>query len=451
MRELVRAASVLFIALQLATPAGQTALAPFVDPIQGVAHGAGFGLDGNEIVVTAEFIAQTQNVYTQHVLDSANTAQRALYESKRSALDALAIGGTLRRDQQVALYANSLLLDWLIEQVMPSDAARLKVRNHVLISWMERGLGYLGEGQDFALLPSETALFVQVGILAPAAAAAGGVAAPQGAPPADSVLQARETYAKECRKAGVPIPPTWGDAGWMSQGILADPFISVGLNAEVYMFKSVTPKGVCLALPRYGKAPNEPNNSLLGIICMSDGKAPDQIADACFWDNQKDDKTTDIPRTGNFPLNTFFAAGDELDGGQGGTCTACHAGENAYIVHPSDPAFDGILGDIEISTWYKPMVAITWPQNPGPDAGFPKPPAGEKSCRSCHQLPKIEKGLATPAGENYCDAVLKIALDKTMPMAGVRQPLGGPFSTPGYRYKTHNMYLATACADAKKP
>src|SRR5262245_20521228 len=226
MRDLIRVASLVFISLQLAASPDRSALVAFVDPIQGFAHGAGFGLDGKEIVVTADFIAQTQNTYTQHVLDSASTAQSALYQSKRSFLDSLASGATLPRDLQVALYANSLLLDWLIDRVVPSDAARLKVRNHLLISWMERGLGYLGEQEDFALLPSEAALFVQAGILAAGAAAA--VAAPLAvagaAPPPEAdpkVLQARETYAKECRKADVPIPPTWGSAGWVKNGTLA--------------------------------------------------------------------------------------------------------------------------------------------------------------------------------------------------------------------------------------
>ena len=227
----------------------------------------------------------------------------------------------------------------------------------------------------------------------------------------------------------------------MKNGTLADPFISVSLKADVYVFESATPRGVCLALPRHKDAADA-DHELLGIICMGE-QTDTKNANACFWDNQKDKKSTPIPNSGLFPLNTYFAAGQELDGGEGGTCTACHAGETSYVVHPDDPAFNN-LTDIGSGGWYKPMVAASWPQNPGPDAAFPAVPAGEKKCSTCHNLPKIDKSL-TP----YCDSVLALALEKTMPPAGQRAKLGGPFPV-GYRYQTHNMYLAQVCADAKK-
>ena len=91
------------------------------------------------------------------------------------------------------------------------------------------------------------------------------------------------------------------------------------------------------------------------------------------------------------------------------------------------------------------MVAAGWPQNPGPDAGFPMVPAAESECTTCHELPKIDKSLIP-----YCDAVLAPALVKTMPRPPeTRAPLGGPFPG-GYEYQTHNMYLKKVCDDAKK-
>jgi hypothetical protein len=452
MRDLLRLSAALFISLLLgAPPASLSEVVPFEDPIQGTGHGAAFGVNGQPIDVTADFIAQTQAVYTAHVLENASTSQQVLYELKRAYVDALTSGATLPRDLQLGLFAQSLLLDWLIDQVAPADAARLKSRNGMLIAWLRRGLGYMDEGETFTLLPSEEALFVQIGVL-PAAAAAG---------PSDKVLQARETYAKQCRKAGVPIPPTWGKTGagfWNSNGVLGEqpdgslsgaPFISPDKKAEVFVFQSATPKGVCLALPRYAEGADTPIE-LLGIICMGESKA-------CFWDNQLNGESVEIPRVGEFPLNTNFAAGEELEAGAlkgPGICTACHAGENAYIVHPDDAAFQGIA-NLKPTEYYKPMVAPSWPQNLKPNtklAGVPLDKnKGDESCLDCHsagkkqRLPEIVKGLAP-----YCDAVLTNALKKTMPPEGpLQEDPADPTKTTG-PYKKHIDSLMQACADAKK-
>ena len=179
--------------------------------------------------------------------------------------------------------------------------------------------------------------------------------------------------------------------------------ISRTLNAEIYEVQSATPRGVCLALPRYADAATP--IQLLGIICQGI-----DTSNACFWDNQQDKMTLPIDRTGQFALNTTFAAGPELKDGSGGICTACHAGENAYIVHPEDPAF--AIANLAPSAWYKPFkVPAGWPLNPGPNVDLSNLaiPAGERKCTSYHDLPIIEKALATPAGENYCDAVLNTA------------------------------------------
>src|SRR5262249_14470457 len=144
----------------------------------------------------------------------------------------------------------------------------------------------------------------------------------------------------------------------------------------------------------------------LGIICQ--GKVSSK---ACFWDNQLNKVGQPIPRAGEFPLNTSFAAGEELDGGSGGTCTGCHAGENAYIVHPDDLAFD--VPNLQPDNYYAPMVAATWPQNRTPNtklAGVALV-AGDRSCLSCHEqgdagrLPEITAELAVPATDTYCDIV----------------------------------------------
>jgi hypothetical protein len=172
------------------------------------------------------------------------------------------------------------------------------------------------------------------------------------------------------------------------------------------------------------------------------------VASACFWDNQKDKQGVLVPRTGEFPINTNFAAGNELEGGSGGICTACHAGENAFIIHPEEKAFMGIA-NLKPKAYYKPIVAAAWPQNSGPNTKLATVPipAGEESCLECHsagrrlRLPEIIKEIATPPGENYCDAVLPTAINKTMP------PGTGPHPDPDYNM--HNIVLIEMCDVAK--
>jgi hypothetical protein len=434
------------VSLAVALPLAAAVLGPgvFHDPIQGAAHGAVFGSDGKQIAVTTEFIGRAQSIYLARALESATAAQRARFESKRAYLDDLARGATGAADRQGALFARSLLLDWLIDEVAPADAARLRQRNNVLVSLLRRGIGH-PEGAPYRVQPHEEAQLRLAGVLAATAAASA---------PSAEVLQAREAYAKKCRKAGVPLPPTWGKTGggfWNSKGTLADPFISTTLTAEVFEYQSASPEGVCLALPRYGAAPGA-QIELLGIICMGTGivnSSGATVASACFWDNQKDKRGVPFPRTGEFPINTNFAAGEELDGGSGGTCTACHAGENAFIVHPDDNAFKGIA-NLRPKAWHRPIVAAGWPQNPGPNTQLATVPipAGEESCLDCHsagrrqRLPEIVKAIATPPGENYCDAVLPTAINKTMP------PGGGVLPDPDYNM--HNIVLIEMCDVAKK-
>ena len=442
MHRFTRIAGALALVLAVPLAAAVMAARPFNDPITGSAHGAVFGPDGKQFHVTAEFLARALLIYLSHVLDSANAAQRAAYRSKRSYLDDIARGTPA--DVQAALMGRSLLLDWLIDEVGPIDSALLKQRNRIIKFSLQEGVGSAG-GTAYRMQAHEAATFSQIGLSVAALVASG-------TPPSDEVLQAREAYAKKCRKAGVPIPPTWGTtgaAGWTSNGKLATIFISNDKEAEVFVYQSASPQGVCLALPRYFAAPADAPAKLLGIICMGTGVdtgGGNFVSSACFWDNQKDKVGVDIPRTGEFPINTNFAAGPELDGGTGGTCTACHAGENAYIVHPDDPAFGGIA-NLEPKAYYKPIVAASWPQNSGPNttlAGVAVP-AGEKSCLDCHRaknkrrLPEIVKEIATPAGENYCDAVMKNAIAMTMPEGGT--------TFPDPKYKTHTDFLIKTCND----
>lgn len=456
--KLLKALALASILAALATPAVAARPMPLEDPIRFTGHGAAYGPDGRQVEVTAAFIAHAQALYTAQALLAATPVQRARFDYKRSYLTDLSRGAVTGVDRQSALYANSLLLDWLIDEVKPPEAARLKLRNRMLQSWLSQGLGHL-DGQVFVMPAHLRAQVTQAGLAAPAAVAG----------PTAKVMQDRETYAKQCIKSGVPVPPTWGKNGpglWNSRTALSAPFISNALTAELFEYQSAKPEGVCLALPRYAPGAATPIR-LLGIICMGTGvpAGPGKfVSNACFWDNQLDKKTVPVARGVEVPLTVGFAAGDELDGGTGGVCTACHAGENAFIVHPDDAPFIGIK-KLEPKAWYTPLVPAGWPKNPGPNTKLKgvdiSVAPGNSDCLDCHneaskrRLPEIVKQLALgtpPAGkpatpdtdaENYCDAVLIPAINATMP-----QGSAGPFPDPDY--KKHNDFLIAECARVKR-
>jgi cytochrome c5 len=126
-------------------------------------------------------------------------------------------------------------------------------------------------------------------------------------------------YRAECRDAQVPIPPRWGDKDkWVYEGDLNTNFLGLGNPSEVWSFKSIEPKGICVALPRISGS----NISALGIICLGT-----ESNNACFYDAE------DVPVGAEKPIEEFLAGADLFNG----VCTDCHAGENPYVVHPSGP------------------------------------------------------------------------------------------------------------------
>ena len=161
-------------------------------------------------------------------------------------------------------------------------------------------------------------------------------------------------YIDECRANGVPIPPPigkldpTGKAGWKSLGFIPknSQFI-VGTPAEVRVFLSDAPAGMCFALPRYVDDSLQ-QIQLDGVICL--GQLSSKV---CVWDNQMPaanlDGTTSVQEflfgTGEqIPIGVpdlkidakgrYQAGGAEIEYGTGEICTNCHAGENAYVIHP---------------------------------------------------------------------------------------------------------------------
>jgi len=124
----------------------------------------------------------------------------------------------------------------------------------------------------------------------------------------------------------------------------------------------------------------------------------------------------------------------------GGVCSDCHAGENAFVNHPFDPIFLSLRSrpSYPKNGWHVPMVDASWPQNPGPTtllAGV----SSEKRCDQCHRpgtdagrLPEVSAAL-----EGYCRCVLTRATEggtRTMPPAEAPAP-----------YDPHRLALQAAC------
>lgn len=249
-----------------------------------------------------------------------------------------------------------------------------------------------------------------------------------------------QAYIEECLGAGVPVPTTVTDPseGWVNRGNLSTTFIGdLADDNEIWSWESPDPvrPGVCLALPRW-----TPDNEakLFGIICLGT-----RTSRACFFDNDSNEPRW--PRYEVRSIDDFIGGADLITNGQG-VCTDCHAGENPFVVHPEDPAFEDLVrsGVLQPPGWYEPIVGEGWPQNPGPIA-LPPVPAGETECSVCHdrgsiagRFPDISQlwQFSQPQPPEYCSAVLENAISvPTMP----------PSDFGGADFTTHTQYLLSLC------
>jgi hypothetical protein len=385
------------------------------DPIAAVGHGAAIDARGEMINITPSFIRDALDFYTRSLYERAPQSIRAKFDELRTTAMA---GAEL--SPQTRLVVQSALLDWLIAEVRPDNASDLSSKNHFLRTVLGSQASPINQpfshkSNKFSLSSPISQRMRRLGlfeITSPASATA-----------------ASEAYIKECNDAGVPIPPDWGMPGWVSTGVLNDEFISASLEAEVFTYKSSSPEGTCIALPRS----NGNSIKLLGVICL--GKVSSK---ACFFDNQVDGQQVPVPK-GTVKALSSFAGGPALDEGSGGICTSCHMGENPFILHPKTalgmPALRGLALR---GQWYSPMVSSNWPSNPGP-GGLDAPEGSAGDCQECHtaggsggRFPAF-----TSAGRNYCGILAK-AIEKTMPP-----------STPGDPdYKVHADALLEACFTA---
>ena len=368
------------------------------DPIAFIGHGEMFDRNGNRIEPTPEFIAEVQTVYREFLSEQLPDPQRQLFTSKSARLFA---GAAF--DEQSRLVAHSSLIDWLIRNVDPDrveDLHRLAGKNNYL-KWLLRAELKPADqpskgGETFKISELLKNRLDEAGLSEVASR---------------STTLSGAAYIDECRNAGVPIPPDWGSNQWLSKGILDNEFISGTSVAEIFVSQSTSPPGVSIALPRsIGNT-----IQLLGIISL--GQTSGKV---CYWDNQQNDLNFPIQKGTAVPLSQF-AGGAELFEGSGGRCTGCHIGENPFVVHPGTNLGLPNLGGLPLfaNNWHQPLVHPKWPQNRGPLVGTPGP------CNGCHTAGGPGGRFPDLTSENkfeYCAAVLKPAIQRTMPPGSPGDP-----------------------------
>jgi len=224
-------------------------------------------------------------------------------------------------------------------------------------------------------------------------------------------------YVGDCRDAGVPIPPDWGDRKWEEIGTLENEFIDTDSTAVAFIYESDNPLGTCVALPRINSEGTSVD--VFGIICLGI-----ETEKACFWDKHD---TPIAEYEDDIKIEEFMSGVDFT--GSGGNCASCHAGENPFVIHPDA----NIAGNADISVdWHEPLFPPSWPSNPGPvalasDTSFSNADwynpfswfsgsSDGQSCAQCHKLPNVAHDALRLEG--YCDLVLGKAANITMPPGG---------------------------------
>lgn len=384
------------------------------EPIAFIGHGAFFDHNGKQIEVTADFIAKAQAYYRTKLLAKLPDAKKQQFANMERQL---APGLRAAADTQARLIVQQRVLDWLAASSPAADhetRGKLKALKYEL-EWKldaRKEKGVYQKRERYRIDPELEKLIGTLDV-----------------PLFLATMNSGQAYINECTASGVPIPPAIGVldpngvAGWKSQGFIptGEQFI-VGTPAEVRTFTSAN--GTCIALPRYSDMTLN-TVALDGVICLSA-----TTSKVCFWDNQMSQITFSFPAGTQVPIGVpnltinpagqYQAGGFELEGGQGGVCTNCHAGENPYIIHPfTDLGGGNLFGSMDGSpvtfgtNRYEPIVAASWPQNDASQAAAYVPGA----CGACHV--KGDAGrfphLSTTLKNGYCLNVLYEAIDRTMP------------------------------------
>ena len=408
------------------------------EPISTTGHGGFFDQNGKQIPVTAEFVTRAQAWYRSRLITELNTGRRRDFDSfEKKLIAGIDVSG------QDRLVLQHHALEWLIVNVPPNlfnQRAGAKLR---ALRWEMNWR--LREQPDLRILDKRETFTPgaevrkrlespDFKIVPPRAANTGGGA--------NRVATSNFglAYMTECLAAGVPVPPSInvmdpsGTAGWRSQGFIPtlEQFIG-GTPAELRTYKSSSPEGMCMALPRYSDA-TLATVALDGVICL--GR---QSSKVCFWDNQMAvtpstgiGTTFSFPATQRIPIGApdlvvnpagrYQAGGKEIEfNAAAGICTDCHAGENPYIIHPDTNLGTATWGSLSGSPQnlptksvnrYIPLAAPSWPQNLYSHAAAYVPGA----CSGCHRkagagrFPHLSNEIP-----GYCTFVLANAITRTMP------------------------------------
>ncbi len=390
--------------------------------ISSAVHGFFINTDGKQIKVTPEFILQTQDAYVQNLKRQLTPTMLPAYQK---ILDVISSTGSLSEADRV--WSNAILIGFLLNTVKVADEPTVRSRNQSLLSSYAKLIGSPIASGDLAA--SKTPQWVKMKQIF----TRDDIASIVGREDIASIVGNkgfRYSYSAKCKAAGVPVPPNW-DAkinvaddvvsanGWKKQGQLTTNYLTQpgqhpNANTIVYSYIPKTgPKGLCIALPILQNDPGVTPNTVidaLGIICQgisTTGDPNKSNSKACFWDNNGDET---LMANTNYKINSVaFKAPPKLpDDNQ---CTDCHAGENAFIVHPGTPLEAAKKEFNKLNTpnftsqnnWYSP-VQPTWPINPEP-AAYPN---GNGLCGSCHKasyagrLPNVNPfGLGgTPPRDN---------------------------------------------------
>jgi len=129
----------------------------------------------------------------------------------------------------------------------------------------------------------------------------------------------------------------------------------------------------------------------------------------------------------------------------GAICTDCHAGANAFAVHPDDNAFKALESFLAsnrlqalmrtASGWYEPIVPASWPMNLRKERRLAGTPSTASCVAGCHtaarsnELPEISKNLT----KGFCSTVLKPATEVPPGRATMPRPSNGQSVTAAER------------------
>ncbi|MDC8016172.1 hypothetical protein [Tahibacter soli] len=407
------------------------------EPIAYIGHGGFFEASGRQVMPTQAFVADAQAWYRADLSSRLNERKSFEFaQFERELFDGVPTHG------QTRLVFEQRALEWLYvnstrQKNDDRTLGKLRALDYALTFEMRESPESkdVAQGVPFVLVPPLAKKLAAV--RAQQAQGDGGVKT--------ATVNSGVNYTNECIAAGVPIPPSIGVmdpaglAGWKSQGFIpqALQFI-VNTPAELRTYRSMSPLGMCYALPRYS------NNlmttvALDGVICISE-----VTSKVCIWDNQMSGTTFSFaagaqipigaPNLMVDPLGRYQAGGNELLGGQGGVCTDCHAGENPYITHPKANLgaylWENLWQVQNLPTFapnrYDPLVPAAWPQNQFSQT-FATVPA---VCSGCHvkfsagRFPHLSNQLP-----GYCGTILPGGYNTTMPpgVPGTQVPAASAF------------------------